>query len=285
MPGKMSDQAPRIYAAFISYSHRDAAFARSLHRALERYVVPRSGRANLPLPKTARIRPIFRDEDEFAASSDLGAAIRNALNVSNALIVLCSPDAARSRWVNEEVRHYKARVDGGPIVAIMVPSDDAAGVTLPPELAEGGTYKTIDVRRAALTSSELNEIAASLLRLDLPTLRRHRRREFFVRWSTRLAAGGAAIGTVLGATSLIGVIIFVLAYQSMFTVQQDAIVSDPGCYSVKSASGSASIFRERGGDDWDAAARDARRALTPMYEACALREGAKDDKPDWLLHD
>src|SRR5208282_1453976 len=57
------------YRAFISYSHRDAPWARWLHNALERYRVDRDlvGRATPAgsVPKT--LRPIFRDRDEFSA--------------------------------------------------------------------------------------------------------------------------------------------------------------------------------------------------------------------------
>jgi CHASE2 domain-containing sensor protein len=98
------------YWAFISYSHRDESWARWLHRAIEAYRVPgrlvgkptRSG----VVPK--RIFPVFRDRDELPASSDLGGNILNALKQSRFLVVICSPEAATSRWVNEEVRTFKA---------------------------------------------------------------------------------------------------------------------------------------------------------------------------------
>ena len=54
-----------------------------------------------------RIFPVFRDREELASSSSLGENIENALRQSRALIVVCSPRAAVSRWVNEEVKLYK----------------------------------------------------------------------------------------------------------------------------------------------------------------------------------
>ena len=97
------------YWAFLSYSHADSADADWLHQAIERFVMPKTlvGRftANGAVPK--KLTPIFRDRHELAASSDLGGKIRAALKQSRFLIVLCSPAAAGSRWVNEEILTFK----------------------------------------------------------------------------------------------------------------------------------------------------------------------------------
>src|ERR1700739_1429280 len=61
------------YRAFLSYSHRDAAWGKWLHAALERYAVDKElvGRKTPagPIPKT--LRPIFRDREDFAAGPSL----------------------------------------------------------------------------------------------------------------------------------------------------------------------------------------------------------------------
>src|SRR5687767_14651457 len=94
-----------LYFAFLSYSHKDEALAGWLHRELEDFRVPPSlvGRltANGVVPK--RLTPIFRDEHELAAADDLGEEIETALAASQFLIVLCSPEAARSKWTNAEI--------------------------------------------------------------------------------------------------------------------------------------------------------------------------------------
>jgi hypothetical protein len=97
------------YPVFISYSHRDERWASWLHKGIEAYRVPkplvgRPGR-NGPIPK--QIFPVFRDRDELAASADLPATLRTALEQSAHLIVLCSPAAAQSRWVNQEIIEFK----------------------------------------------------------------------------------------------------------------------------------------------------------------------------------
>jgi eukaryotic-like serine/threonine-protein kinase len=90
--------------------------------------VPRSlvGRetANGVIP--AGFSPIFRDRHELAASGDLGHTIREALAGSRCLIVLCSPEAARSRWTNEEIIAFKKAHPTGPVLAAIVAGEPFA---------------------------------------------------------------------------------------------------------------------------------------------------------------
>ncbi|WP_309602309.1 toll/interleukin-1 receptor domain-containing protein [Sphingomonas sp.] len=97
------------YWAFLSYSHADSADADWLHQAIERFVVPKAlvGRVTAHGAVPKRLTPIFRDRHELAASSDLGGKIRAAIKQSRYLMVLCSPAAAQSRWVNEEILAFK----------------------------------------------------------------------------------------------------------------------------------------------------------------------------------
>ena len=54
------------YAAFISYSSKDSAFAVRLHRALESYRIPRALGSFQVVGggKPNRVYPVFRDRDE-----------------------------------------------------------------------------------------------------------------------------------------------------------------------------------------------------------------------------
>jgi tetratricopeptide (TPR) repeat protein len=117
-----------LYYAFLSYSHKDQTMADWLHRELERFRVPRSlaGQltANGIIPK--KLTPIFRDRHELAAADDLGEEIREALAASRYLIVLCSPDAARSRWVNAEIETFKRTRPDGCVLAAIVAGDPFA---------------------------------------------------------------------------------------------------------------------------------------------------------------
>lgn len=108
------------YAAFISYSSKDARFARRLHRALERYGIPSSlGKFDLiGGGKRNRIYPVFRDREELAAGH-LGDVIEANLRVSAALIVVCSPNAAASPWVQKEIEYFVSLGRSEKIFAIV----------------------------------------------------------------------------------------------------------------------------------------------------------------------
>ncbi len=97
------------YRAFLSYSHRDAQWADWLHRSLETYRPPKGlvGTSTAVGPVPRRLIPIFRDREELASATELGTVINAALEDSACQIVICSPDAARSRWVNKEILAFK----------------------------------------------------------------------------------------------------------------------------------------------------------------------------------
>ncbi len=110
------------YVAFLSYSHRNKAETEWLHKALERYHIPKklvgkeTGKGKVP----ARLIPIFRDRDELSASADLGNELRGALERSEHLIVIASPASARSTYVQEEIRYFKSLHGEQRVFALIV---------------------------------------------------------------------------------------------------------------------------------------------------------------------
>src|ERR1700728_3761938 len=110
------------YRAFLSYSHRDAAWAKWLHKALETYSIDKDliGRetAQGPIPKT--LRPVFRDREDFSAGHSLTEQTAAALEASQSLVVICSPNAARSEYVNEEIRRFKALGRAAYVIPVIV---------------------------------------------------------------------------------------------------------------------------------------------------------------------
>ena len=110
------------YGAFISYSHADARFARWLHARLETYRFPPAidGAASAVMLQDNRLPPIFRDREELPASTSLTAEVRSALERSEALVVVCSPHAARSRWVNREIALFRELHPAGAILLALV---------------------------------------------------------------------------------------------------------------------------------------------------------------------
>jgi tetratricopeptide (TPR) repeat protein len=119
------------YRAFISYSHRDKAWADWLHRSLETYRVPSrlvgTTTAHGTIPR--RLNPVFRDREELASAAELGRKVNEALAQSENLIVICSPAAAASRWVNEEVLAYKRMGRAARIFCMIVDGEpNATGI-------------------------------------------------------------------------------------------------------------------------------------------------------------
>ncbi len=124
------------YRAFISYSHADEKWAAWLHKALETYKVPKHlvGQASDYGPVPARIAPIFRDREELATSTELGDVLTDSLKQSACLIVICSPNAAQSRWTNEEILTYKRLGRQDRIFCLIV--DGEPGASNSPETAD-----------------------------------------------------------------------------------------------------------------------------------------------------
>ncbi len=91
------------YYAFISYKSEDVEWAIWLQHELEHYHLPASfnGRTDI----RQELRPVFRDIDELSAGN-LPEQIRQALKNSQNLIVVCSPQAAASPWVNQELETF-----------------------------------------------------------------------------------------------------------------------------------------------------------------------------------
>ena len=101
------------YDAFISYSRRDKAFAARLEQRLEKYKAPydlqvRQGYLN-----------IFRDQKDFTGA-DYFESLQQHLQDSETLIVLCSPHARASEYVNDEIRRFVALKGAERIIPILV---------------------------------------------------------------------------------------------------------------------------------------------------------------------
>ena len=148
------------FAAFISYKHAelDQWWANWLHRKLETYRVPKG--ITPPQVGTRRIGRVFRDNEELAASSDLSTAIKDALNKSEHLIVICSPAAASSKYVNQEIREFASLGRQDKVLALLVEGEPED--SFPPALKEfAGEPLAADVRNN--TASTRNQAALRLL--------------------------------------------------------------------------------------------------------------------------
>lgn len=198
------------YDAFISYRHnpRDQQIASTLLRLLE----------NLSVKGRPRLH-IFRDREEFPTSSDLGNDIHKALEESEFLILICSPELLESKWCREELRYFR-QLHGNTnrnILPLLVSGEpkDAFPPELFQELVEEVTPdgrvvqhlrdmeplgadvrgQTIQQSLKALKTTEFLRIAAAILNCRFDDLYRREQRRLRRRWMTIAAciAAGALI--------------------------------------------------------------------------------------------
>lgn len=171
------------YHAFISYAHHDERWAKWLQSALEGYRLPKQ-LAHRKLEDGAvsdRLFPIFRDRDELASSADLSQSIRAALEQSRALIVVCSPAAARSKWVNEEVRHFQSLGRADRIYCLLVSGSadrDDPDCSFPAALLQSATNEPLPDPLAADVNPNADgkrgamlKVAAGLLNIGIDELK------------------------------------------------------------------------------------------------------------------
>ena len=142
------------YDAFISYSHAvDGTLAPRLQSGLHRFAKP-----------WYRVRAlhVFRDQTSLTASPDLWDAIADALDASRWFILLASPEAAQSVWVNKEVERWLATKDPKRMLIVLTAGevaweddglrlDRARTTALPPALRDGAAVepKFVDLRWTA----------------------------------------------------------------------------------------------------------------------------------------
>ena len=117
------------YDVFISYSHvLDGALARALQTGLERFARP------WYRPRALRV---FRDNASLSANPGLWSSIEKALASSAWLVLMASPNAARSPWVDREVAWWLANKSPQRLLVVLTEGEFAWEES--PSHGEGGT--------------------------------------------------------------------------------------------------------------------------------------------------
>ena len=240
------------YNAFLSYSHAaDDALAPSLQSALHRFARPWN---------RLRALRVFRDKTSLAASPELWPAIVDALGESGHFLLLASPAAAASRWVQREIDWWLQHRPPQQLLILLTDGelvwDGEAGdfdwqrtTALPPSLR--GHFATeplwVDLRWArsgeALT---LRHAAFRLAVLDIAAPLHGRSKDEldgedvrqFAR--TRRLAAGAISALVLLTIASVGAAIFALR-------QRDEALRQGTSALAGRLAAQADLLRERGG--------------------------------------
>jgi len=185
------------YEGFLSYARADERVAIWLHRALEHFRIPRKTGAG-----RRRFRSFFRDRDELASSSDLSESLREALRDSASLIVLCSPAAAKSLWVEKEVRAFQSFGRADRVFSILTDGDpnDPQSV-FPPALRDAAVPLAIDLRDFRRDrKTALLRLVAALLGVSYDTLKQRHRQRSRQRLALTSAMAVAAVAVVAAVT-------------------------------------------------------------------------------------
>lgn len=92
------------YFAFISYSSKDTEWGKRLQRKLEHYRMPATLCSEHGWERTP-IKPVFFAPTDIQPGG-LTEELQGRLKASRNLIVICSPNSARSEWVGKEIEFF-----------------------------------------------------------------------------------------------------------------------------------------------------------------------------------
>ncbi len=112
----MNDENPKhnyLYDAFISYNALDNKFAEKLEKILENYIPPK----DLDVPRK-RLN-IFRFQTDMTGT-EYYSAIEERIKSSAKLIVICSPNARKSKYVNDEINRFVDFNDPHNIIPVLI---------------------------------------------------------------------------------------------------------------------------------------------------------------------
>ena len=99
-----STQKQFKYFAFISYSSNDTAWGKKLQKKLEHYKMPATLCSEHNWQRTP-IKPVFFAPTDIQPGG-LSEELQERLKASQNLIVICSPNSAKSQWVGKEIEFF-----------------------------------------------------------------------------------------------------------------------------------------------------------------------------------
>ena len=166
----------RKYYAFISYCHKDKSKARKLYSRLLRYRVPSNlireqrnkGQTTLP----SKISPIFIDDEEMMGTS-VKQGMQRGLSQSRFLVIVCSPNSAKSTYVNYEAEYFVQDGRGERIIPYIIEgrpcSNDPLTECYPPAIRK---EDKLGADEQQLKEDALLRVIATILDVDMGVLSR-----------------------------------------------------------------------------------------------------------------
>jgi len=119
------------FDVFLSYSRKDEEFGKRLEEALESYTLPKAVSARALSRKRLNV---FRDKKDLVPTdSDYYKSIEGYLKLSRYLIVVCSPNARSSEYVNQEIRTYLQSHEANQVIAVLLSGKPNNDTKAPPE--------------------------------------------------------------------------------------------------------------------------------------------------------
>lgn len=109
----------------------------ALHKKLEHYRIPSQIQK---ITGKKKIERVFRDKEELPLSANLTENIYTALDNSEYLIVLCSPESRASQWVQREIEYFAGVHGKERIFAVLIKGEPED--VFPPILCEKTEIKT-----------------------------------------------------------------------------------------------------------------------------------------------
>jgi len=96
--------SPFKYFAFISYNSKDTEWGKKLQKKLEHYKLPATLCSEHGWTRTP-IKPVFFAPTDIQPGG-LSEELQERLKASQHLIVICSPNSAKSEWVGREIEFF-----------------------------------------------------------------------------------------------------------------------------------------------------------------------------------
>lgn len=207
------------YTAFISYNSHDDNWARWLQRKLEQYQLPTKMKSEKNDESRQKRFRIFRYRSDLNAVS-LRNGLASELDEAHWLIVICSPNSARSEWVGREIAHFISTgrkdyiipfiVSGmpysddenecfNPVLRDSFPKNDILGVNINDN---GDDLKILRKRKAVVKT-------ISLL-IELPEAYAYLWNRYRMRWIESLAMKCA------GCIAVLSLLVYAWQYNSSF---------------------------------------------------------------------